>query len=49
MIIKANTLHGLFNYTVYNIFIAQTVATPAAESLIHSLFLVTLFYLFIEV
>jgi hypothetical protein len=49
MIIIANTLHGIFNYTFYNIVIIPTVEVSVVESLIHTLLLVTQFYLFIKV
>jgi hypothetical protein len=48
-IIIANTIHGLFNYTIYKVVITPTLSTPAAETLIHSLILVMQFYLFIQV
>ena len=49
MVIIANTLHGLFNFTLYNIVVTPTVATPAVETLKHLLLLVTQFCLFIQV
>lgn len=49
MIVTANTIHGIFNYTIINLVISPTVEAPAVETLVHSLLLVWQYYLFIQV
>jgi hypothetical protein len=55
MIIIANTVHGIFSYTVYNTFITSIpivevdCALPTVELIIHPLLLIMQYYLIIQV
>jgi len=37
MLLRTNTVQGIFTYTIYNLVIEPTINTPIVESFVHQL------------